>query len=121
MLVYFFQAGIGSWNMSIFEGKDEDGNLMMMLYRVGELYQIIFILVNLVLLFNFVIAILSSTFAKYEEIQDGLYNNVVNELFPVMQWDDEYGALICSKPPFNLLTFPFYPIFFLIKDPEKRV
>ena len=49
---------------------------------------ILFILINLVLLFNFVIAILSSTFAKYETMQKGLYNKVLTEHFAPMQWDD---------------------------------
>lgn len=80
---------------------------------------IVFILVNLVLMLNLVIAILSSTFAKYEVIKMGLYNNVLAELFPIMQWDDHYGALVCAKPPFNLLAIPFVPFYFVITDKEK--
>ena len=37
-----------------------------------------FILLNVVILLNMVIAILSSTFTFYEEFKEGLFSNVIN-------------------------------------------
>ena len=33
-----------------------------------------------------------------------------------MEWDDHYGALLCAKPPLNLIALPFFPIFYCVKD-----
>jgi hypothetical protein len=56
----------------------------------------VFLLINTVLMLNFVIAILSSTFKNYEGIKIGLYYNVLIELFAKMSWDDTYGCLVCA-------------------------
>ena len=61
----------------------------------------------MVLFLNFVIAILSSTFAFYENKKLGLYNEVIIGLFPNMEYDDRYGATVCSQPPLNLMILPF--------------
>ena len=47
-----------------------------------------FLLINTVLMLNFVIAILSSTYKNYEVIKVGLYYNVLLELFAKLSWDD---------------------------------
>ena len=61
----------------------------------------------MVLFLNFVIAILSSTFAFYEDKRHGLYNEVLIGCFPYMEYDEMYGATVCSNPPFNLMVIPF--------------
>lgn len=64
---------------------------------------------------NFVIAILSSTYSKFQPIMVGLYYNVLCEQFPLKSWDDRYGAMICAYAPFNLLLLPLTP-YLLIKS-----
>jgi hypothetical protein len=76
----------------------------------------VFLLVNLVLLFNFVIAILSDTYAAYSTIKLGLYNNNLNMIFIDMEWDENYGALLTTKVPIPtfflaIATTPLYLIF----------
>ena len=66
------------------------------LYGIGVIYQCIVLLVNMVLFLNFVIAILSATFAFYENKQLGLYYEVIVGLFPSMEYDDRYGAVVCA-------------------------
>ena len=56
-----------------------------------------FLLINTVLMLNFVIAILSSTYKNYEVIKVGLYYNVLLELFAKLSWDDQYGCLVCAS------------------------
>lgn len=80
----------------------------------------LFILLNVVILLNMVIAILSSTFSFYEEFKEGLFSNVINQLFANMEWDDQYGALICAKAPLNLLSIPMFPLFMLNLSEERR-
>ena len=76
----------------------------------------------MILLFNFVIAILSSTFAFFEKTKLGLYYNVLNSLFAEMEWDDHYGALICVKPPLptSILLIPLLPFYMLLTDKSLR-
>lgn len=77
----------------------------------------IFLLINTVLMLNFVIAILSSTFKNYENIQIGLYYNVLIELFAKLSWDDNFGCLVCAQQPLNLVLTCFSPlIVFFSKD-----
>jgi hypothetical protein len=73
-------------------------------------------MVNMVLLFNFVIAILSQTFAYYQAFQNGLYFNTLNRMMTEMEWDDVYGAWLCSRIPVPtffvvLVTMPFVILF----------
>ena len=68
---------------------------------------VLFLLVNLVLLLNYVIAILSSTYAVYEDKKLGLYYEVIVGSFPTMEYDDRYGAIACAQPPFNMMLLPF--------------
>ena len=71
-------------------------------------YHCLFLTINLILLLNFVIAILSSTFAAYEDKQLGLYYEVVIKQFAVMKYDDEYGYIAFGTPPLNVLVFLFF-------------
>ena len=72
------------------------------------MFIIVILLVNLVLLLNLVIAILSSTYAYYEDKKLGLYYEVLVAKFPSMQYDDNYGAVACAQPPLNLMILPFW-------------
>jgi hypothetical protein len=108
--------------MAVFQGKDHNGNDMIFLYNLGVIYQIIFIIVNVILLFNLVIAILSSTFAFYEQIKLGLYNNVLNSMFSETEWDPYFGALLCLKPPLPnfVLLVPLSPVYFILSSEKLK-
>ena len=72
----------------------------------------------MVLLLNFVIAVLSATQAKFEDKQLGLYYEVIVAKFPAMEWDELYGAVVCAQPPMNVMIFPFWWMT-LLPLPEK--
>ena len=63
---------------------------------MGMVFLVIFLLVNLVLLLNFVIALLSGTFSSYEDKQLGLFYEVIVAMFPVMEYDNRYGSIVCA-------------------------
>jgi len=77
----------------------------------GEIFHIIVIILNMVLLINLVIAILSETYTRLSEQKLGLYYDGVIEVIPAYKYRKFYGALIAACPPFNLLILPFLPIF----------
>lgn len=56
----------------------------------------VFMSINLLLFFNLVIAILTSVFAYYQDKQLGLYYEVIVGLFPSMQYDNQWGAIVCA-------------------------
>jgi hypothetical protein len=70
---------------------------------------------------NFVIAILSSTFNKYENIKIGLYYNVLIELFDKMSWDDKFGCLVCAQQPLNVVLFIFSPLMVIFNKQEEKL
>jgi hypothetical protein len=81
----------------------------------------VFLLINTVLMLNFVIAILSSTFNNYEKLKIGLYYNVLIELFAKMSWDDKFGCLICAQQPLNLLLTMFSPLMIIFSNNEEKL
>lgn len=50
---------------------------------------------------NFVIAIMSDTFANYNQYCQGLYFQELIRKFPEYEWDDKHGWIACAYPPFN--------------------
>jgi hypothetical protein len=113
--VYFFQSSLGNMDFTQFDTDGITSPVSIYTERVGYIYYSIFLLSNMVLLLNFVIAILSSTFARFEEIKLGLYYNVINRLFPIMEYCPYFGALTCTRPPLPvyILTLPFLPFYWL--------
>ena len=95
-LIFFLESALGNWDMDVYAGTNDHGEPLELVGKLGTYYQIIFLLVNLVLMLNFVIAILSSTYGRFEDIQTGLYYNVLIQEFPVMSYDDEFGCLVCA-------------------------
>jgi hypothetical protein len=78
-------------------------------------------LLNLVLFMNFVIAILSSTFAYYDSKKLGLYYEVIIGMFSTLDFEERYGFAVCAQPPFNLLILPFQIIMFYPFPEEKLI
>jgi len=66
VLVMYFETSLGNWDLSIYKGKDINGEDLVTLYYIGVAWHCTILLINMVLFLNFVIAILSSTFAYYE-------------------------------------------------------
>lgn len=108
MLDYYFNASIGNWSMEEYcdvieySGKPSDT-----LCTAGKWYTFIILLINNVLLLNLVIALLSDTYAKYEDKQLGLYYEVLVGNFPTMDYDDKFGSIACATAPLNLMVVPF--------------
>lgn len=107
IFIYFFESSLGTWSVRAYHGVDFTGADLDDLQSIGEIFHSVFLLINMVLFLNFVIAIMSSTFAYYETKQLGLYYEVLISNFPAMEYDDRYGALACAQPPFNLMILPF--------------
>jgi len=74
-MVMLFESAIGSWDFSIYDDLS-----IGKIY--GEIYHIIYLMVNLILFLNLVIAILSNTFGVLEPKSLALYYDGVIEAIP---------------------------------------
>lgn len=97
-ILYYFQCSLGDWDYDIPKGM-EDGFIV----QVYEWFLMVFLLINMIILLNFVIAILGNTFAQYEPQTQGLYLSVLITKFPFLCWDETYGCIPCSHSPINMI------------------
>lgn len=110
-MVMLFETSMGEWDLNIY-------NDSVLGKEVGEVYHILVVILNLILLLNLVIAILSETYARFSKLKLGLYYDGVVDAIPSYKYDKQYGAMICAVPPFNVLMVPFTPIFYCVKNPR---
>mmetsp|Transcript_27175 Transcript_27175/g.41348 ORF Transcript_27175/g.41348 Transcript_27175/m.41348 type:complete len:138 (-) Transcript_27175:1023-1436(-) len=89
---FYFESALGNWGTDNYCGPDSQPELC----SFGTMYTFVFLLINTVLFLNFVIAILSSTFAYYEDKRLGLYYEVIVAMFPSLDYDERYGAVACA-------------------------
>lgn len=99
-----FDYSLGNWDSSIY---CNDGLETTMCFT-GKIYIFVFLSINMVLLLNLVIAILSTIYAFYEDKSRGLYYEVLVGKFSTMEYDHMYGAAACAQPPLNLMILPFW-------------
>jgi len=102
VLIMFFESGLGAWDYSLYHGYNDDQEPLDTLYYIGVLFQCLFLLINLVLMLNFVIAILTNTFAELDTVKTGLFYQQLINIFPVYDWDDKYGYILCAQSPLNV-------------------
>lgn len=100
VFIMYFQASLGAWDFSLY-------NDVELGRTAGVFFCIIFLLIMLVLFLNFLIAILSAVFTKYENSKTGLYYEVLVAKMPRYIFDPKYGSIVCASPPFNVLVWPF--------------
>ena len=115
-LVMFFESSLGNWDFSIYE--DESMSLGKKWY--GILFHMTVLLVNMLLLLNLVIAIMSDTYSAFATVKLGLFSQGIIEAIPSYKNDKHYGFLISAFPPFNLLTMLCLPFMLCIKNRKKK-
>lgn len=123
VFLIYFESCVGSWNLKIYQSpsihladqenkfvlEDEDSQTLVnksWIEQFGKGYHVLFLIINLILFLNFVIAILSQTYTTYEDKRLGLYYEVVISKFSTYKYDPKYGFLVCTQPPGNALALP---------------
>ena len=78
-----------------------------------------FLFINLVIMLNFIIAILASTFERYESNSHGYYYQMILSIIPSMEYHESYGAIVCATQPLDLiLLLTYIPIFVIPHDKQ---
>ena len=117
----YIESSLGNWDLTIYDDTTEYDEPLVFLKHIGRIYHLIFLVVNLVLMLNFIIAILSDTYANYIELKNGLYYNELVMIFPYQDWDDRYGCLVCAQPPFNFIVPFIIPILMYYEKDENML
>ena len=98
-----FNASLANYDFSTLK-KNNKGEL------VGDVYLIVFIILNAVLLLNLLIAVLSSTYAMLEDKKLVLYINEILELRSSLEFDKNCSSLVSTSPLFNVIAVMFSPL-----------
>ena len=107
-----FQTGVGEFDVSPFQELSFDAVF-------GEAFTYCVVIINCIVLVNFIIAILAATYGKLSEYSLGIYYDGIIARIPVYEDDRKYGSLIVSSPPFNVLAIILVPIFLCLRDENK--
>ena len=107
-----FGTSLGSYDNSVF-------NELSYGKIVGESFITVAVLINNIVLLNFIIAILADTYSKLANDSLGIYYDGIIARIPIYEDDDRYGGLIVGTPPFNMLSIIMIPFYMLVKDESK--
>jgi hypothetical protein len=107
-----FLASLGSFDFDTLKDNSKGS-------EVGDIYIIVFVVVNNVLLLNLLIAILSSTYAMLEDKKLVLYINEILKLRPTLAYNKMCSSLVASFPPWNIVPFAFTPFIMAKKNSSK--
>jgi len=84
-----FEAALGQWDLTIYE------NVSIGKY-FGIMFHIVFLMINLVMLLNLIIAILANIYNIYEHKSLAIYYDSIIESIPMFRYSKEYGSLVCG-------------------------
>ena len=97
-------------------GEFEDLNLGP---TVGKIFVVFSVLINAVVLLNFIIAILADTYSNLAQSKLGLYYDGVISRINIYEDDECYGGLVVGIPPFNVLAIFMIPFYLCVKDQKQ--
>jgi hypothetical protein len=55
IVFFFIESALGEWDMSVYEGTNHKGEDLETIAKIGTYFQVVFLLINTVLMLNFVI------------------------------------------------------------------
>jgi hypothetical protein len=79
---------------------------------IGKLYLAFFLITNIIIFSNLLIAIFASTFTNIQSNKKSLYLGSIVESLPRYKFHKAYGAYVCGITPLNLIALLITPIFF---------
>ena len=80
--IFYLNCALGNFNTSAYDAYDQDGTKIESVSNRGVIFLFIFLLFNMVIMLNFVIAILGDTFNQFNPLINGLYLVVLISQFP---------------------------------------
>lgn len=114
--IYFFNASMGNYNLNVFDIYEEGDSPRVFLKWFGVGFVVLFIFLNLIILINVLIAMMTDTYALMSSQRKGLFNYGVIRAVPAYKLNKCYGGLLINIFPFSVITFFFMPFYIVIKD-----
>lgn len=109
----YFTTSLGEFNLSQYDEMVG----WQRFYGMG--LHVIVLFVNMILMINLLIAIMSDQYSLMQEVRTGLFwGQVINEM-PKLQYDSYYGMLNIFPFFFYWLSFLLLPCLLCIKDRRK--
>ena len=103
-----FKIALGAYDLDLYE-NDPD-------YWKGYVFSLGFFIINSFLLLNYVIAVMTDTYANLEKNRLGLYYDGLMKSFQRYRYDSRYGALVITPFPLNIVIAILSPFFIIIKN-----
>ena len=110
-LIMMLETSMGAWDLTIYDSVTPPEKRAL-----GKVFHLFVMCVNMLLLLNLIIAIMTDTYAYYNSLRRGLFSRNIIEAVPSYQNDKRYGALISAFPPFNLISMLFLPLMLVLKE-----
>mmetsp|Transcript_23462 Transcript_23462/g.26892 ORF Transcript_23462/g.26892 Transcript_23462/m.26892 type:complete len:116 (-) Transcript_23462:827-1174(-) len=82
----------------------------------GYYFLIVFLIVSNIVLLNFIIAILSNTYAQLKDVNKALYLNEVVKVRNIFEYDKYYMSIVALFIPLNYLFLPVVPFVIFLKS-----
>ena len=99
-----FAASLANYDYTIYDSMTDVSPVF------GHIFINVFIIVSAILLLNFLIAILSTTYSDMQELKKAMYVKEVILHLQKHEYDQYYSSLISSLVPFNLIYAFFAPL-----------
>lgn len=110
-----FNTTFGNFDFTIFNAYAMDS----FMHFFGHGFLMFFIVTNLILLLNMVIAMMSDTYNTMNETLIGIYYHRVLLMMPSFHMDETYGGLGAASSPMNVLSLPFIPFYLGNEETQK--
>ena len=115
-LFTLFGASLGNFEYAWFE------ELNPIYYEFGHIFLTIFLVLNLLILLNFLIAIVVDTYAKIRKLSHSSFLLELLSEFPKYSADAHHSSLVSTFFPLNILLAPFFLVLlFLNKSYKKKL
>ena len=98
-----FASSIGEFEYSTYDSLQEVDPY------VGYVFITFFLIMISIMLLNFLIAILSATYAQLNDVKNGLYLRRVILMRKYYNYDKYYSSIVFTPPPFNIFSFIIMP------------
>ena len=105
-----FSWSLGNFDFSTLANNNKSQNL-------GDIFLVIFVILNNILLLNLLIAILSSTYALLEDKKVVLYINEIIKLRSSLEYNEKCSSLISTFPPWNVIALIMSPFIMIKPNP----
>lgn len=115
-VVYFLNAAFASYDLSVFDIYLEPEHSKKFTRIFGTYYILFYVFLNVLVLINVIIAMMSDTYTLMISVRRGLYNYKIMEYSVAYKLDKYYGGLILMSFPLAPVSFCLLPYYALVKD-----